>query len=82
MDEAAFSVIPVPGGWAVEQPSDGPLMFLSGAQAEAKAHELARRAHRSGQSASALIYDRDRMVLGRSTYRQANLVNDLPAAGT
>lgn len=31
MADAVYSVIPVQGGWAVEQPSGDYLMFLSGA---------------------------------------------------
>ena len=65
MADAVYSVIPVQGGWAVEQPSGDYLMFLSGGLAEAKAHELAGLDSRAGIKARVLIHDRDRTLLGQ-----------------
>lgn len=44
METWTYSVVPVPGGWALEQPCGLPLMFLSGGRAESKAAELAKQA--------------------------------------
>ena len=68
MADAIYSVIPVQGGWAVEQPSGNYLMFLSGGLAEAKAHELALRDSRTGITAWVMIHDRDRTLLGEREY--------------
>lgn len=68
MDEALYSVIPVQGGWAVEQPTGDYLMFLSGGRAEAKAYELATLKCRTGVTARVLIHDRDRRVVGQRAY--------------
>jgi hypothetical protein len=65
-----YSVIPVPGGWAVEQPSGLPLMFLSGGRAEAKAKQLAEQALARGVAAEIFVFDRDNSLLARRRYAQ------------
>jgi hypothetical protein len=43
MTPSRIDIHPAPGGWLVECPAAAlPLMFRSGARAEAKAHQLAR----------------------------------------
>jgi hypothetical protein len=68
VEQAAYRVIPVPGGWAIEQPCGEHLMFRSGGHAEAKAHELARQAHRRGEAAEVIIHDRNGIPIGRRSY--------------
>lgn len=70
METWTYSVVPVPGGWAVEQPSGLPLMFLSGGRAEAKAKELAQQAAARGGCAEVLVFDRDNSLLARRRYGQ------------
>ncbi|WP_066686089.1 hypothetical protein [Caulobacter sp. CCH9-E1] len=67
METWTYSVVPAPGGWAVEQPFRLPLMFLSGGRAEAKAKELAAS---RGQCAEVLVFDRDHRLLARRRYDQ------------
>lgn len=70
METWTYSVVPVPGGWAVEQPCGLPLMFLSGGRAEAKAKELAQQAAARGGCAEVLVFDRDNGLLARRRYAQ------------
>lgn len=84
METWTYSVVPVPGGWAVEQPSGLPLMFLSGGRAEAKAKELAHQAVARGGHAEVLVFDRDNSLLARRRYAQhfaAQLSEAPPRAG-
>ncbi len=69
MSEVSYSVVPVQGGWAIEQkPAGQPLMFLGGGRAEAKARQLAEAAWRLGQAAEVLIHTRDGQLVGRWRY--------------
>ncbi|WP_068875211.1 hypothetical protein [Phenylobacterium sp. CCH9-H3] len=68
METWTYSVVPVPGGWALEQPCGLPLMFLSGGRAESKAAELAKQAIARGGCAEVLIFDRGNSLLGRRRY--------------
>ncbi|HQT55633.1 MAG TPA: hypothetical protein PKX06_19475 [Phenylobacterium sp.] len=70
METWTYSVVPVPGGWAVEQPSGLPLMFLSGGRAEAKAKQLAQQATARGGCAEVLVFDRDNSLLACRQYAQ------------
>lgn len=70
METWIYSVVPVPGGWSVEQPSGLTLMFLSGGRAEAKAKELAHQAAARGGCAEVLVFDRDNSLLARRRYAQ------------
>jgi hypothetical protein len=57
------------GGWIVA--SDGnlePLLFLSGARAEAQAHLLARSLASAGTSVSVAVHDRADQLVGRHSY--------------
>jgi hypothetical protein len=65
-----YSVVPVPGGWAVEQPSGLQLMFLSGGRAEAKAKQLAEQAAARGDCAEVLVFDRHQSLLAHRRYGQ------------
>jgi hypothetical protein len=66
-----FSVVPIDGGWAVEQALGDPLMFLSGGRAEAKAKQLAEFTRRMGESARVLIHDRNGALVGQRSYAVA-----------
>lgn len=68
MQPSTYSVVPVPGGWSVEQPCGGPLMFLSGGRAEAKAKQLAEQAAARGLRAEVIIFDRNKKLLVRRRY--------------
>jgi len=46
MTTKTFSVVPIDRVWAVEQAMGAPLMFLSGARAEAKTKQLVRQVRR------------------------------------
>lgn len=70
MEIWTYSVVPVPGGWAVEQLSGLPLMFLSGGRAETKAKQLAEQTAARGGCAEVLIFDRDKNLLARRRYAQ------------
>lgn len=70
METWTYSVVPVPGGWAVEQPSGLPLMFLSGGRAEAKAKQLAEQAASRGDCAEVLVFDRHHSLLASRRYGQ------------
>ncbi|HMO42599.1 MAG TPA: hypothetical protein PKB04_04605 [Phenylobacterium sp.] len=60
-----ISVTPVEGGWAVTSGlSDQPLMFLSGAQAEAKARSLAKLIAAYGGDAQVVVHDRRNVQVG------------------
>jgi hypothetical protein len=55
-----YVVTAVPGGWRVLDDKGGmPLMFLSGAKAEAKARELAALSRRFGEGGQVRIFTRD-----------------------
>ncbi len=70
--EAAASIVsvaPVEGGWAVTSSlSDQPLMFLSGAQAEAKARSLAKLIAAHGGEARMVVHDRRNVLVGAVRY--------------
>ena len=68
MNTKTFSVIPVDGGWAVQQAVGEPLMFLSGGRAEAKAVQLAELSRRMGDPARVLIHDRNGALIGERAY--------------
>jgi hypothetical protein len=60
------SVIPVSGGWAVTTRSlAGPMVFFSGAKAEAAARRLAETIARRGETVEIRIYLRDGSLAGR-----------------
>jgi len=70
MSELMVFVRPAGNGWQVETAFAGaPLMFLSGAKAEAAAHDLARRlSRRGGAPAQVVIEDRASQVVGARRY--------------
>lgn len=64
-----ISVMPVEGGWSVLSPlNDTPLMFLSGAKAEAKAKALAEQLAAAGSDARVLVHDRTQALVGTWRY--------------
>lgn len=67
------SVTPVDGGWAVTSSlSDQPMMFLSGAQAEAKARSLAKLIAGAGGDAQVIVHDRRNALVGAVRYFAAD----------
>jgi hypothetical protein len=71
MTTKTFSVIPVDGGWAVQQAMGETLMFLSGGRAEAKAKQLAQLSRKLGETARVLIHDRNGKLVGQKAYAAA-----------
>ncbi|RAK57110.1 hypothetical protein [Phenylobacterium deserti] len=64
MDEATITVIPVPGGWAV-QPGDGEAtLFFQGGRAEAHARKLAQASWKAGAPARVLVHNREGVLVG------------------
>lgn len=64
-----ISVMPVEGGWRVLSPlDDTPLMFLSGAKAEAQAKALAEQLAAAGRDARVLVHDRTQALVGTWRY--------------
>jgi hypothetical protein len=65
-----IAVAPVGGGWSVA--CDGgfePMMFLSGARAEAQARALARRLAEAGVEVELAVRDQADALVGRTRYR-------------
>lgn len=70
MSDVHLSVRPSGPGWQVESDCNTqPLMFLSGAKAEAQAHALARCIALSGVDARVVVQDRGDQVVGATQYR-------------
>lgn len=64
-----IAVIPVEGGWSIRTALSGaPLMFLSGAKAEAEAKALGQRFADAGQDAQVLIHDRAQTLVATFRY--------------
>jgi hypothetical protein len=65
MYDALVRVRPVGAAWLVDG-AEGlePLLFLSGAKAEAQAHALARSIAHSGADARVAVHDRTEQVVG------------------
>jgi hypothetical protein len=64
-----IAVAPVDGGWAIA--CDGglqPMMFLSGARAEAQARALARRLAQAGGEVELTVRDRSETLVGHTRY--------------
>lgn len=65
-----IAVAPVDGGWSIA--CDGglePMMFLSGARAEAQARALAQRLSDAGGDVQLTVRDRSRALVGQTRYR-------------
>lgn len=72
MNDVRLSVGPSGPGWQVDcDVNDQPLMFLSGAKAEAQAHALAKTIAASGANARVEVRDRERQLVGNTRYRAA-----------
>jgi hypothetical protein len=73
-----IKVAPVDGGWTVRCDGDmQPLMFLSGARAEAHARNLAKRYAGFGDDAQVVIHDRQGAVVGSTRYWARMAVGEL-----
>jgi hypothetical protein len=69
----SIAVSAVVGGWSVACDGDGeaavqPMMFLSGARAEAQAHALARRLSDVGEDVQITVRDRASNFIGLTRY--------------
>ncbi|MDP1618400.1 hypothetical protein [Phenylobacterium sp.] len=63
------TVTPVEGGWSVTSSlADHPLMFFSGAHAEAKARSLAQVIASAGGDAQVIVHDRRNALIGTVRY--------------
>jgi hypothetical protein len=71
-----IAVAPVEGGWSLACDEAGlePMMFLSGARAEAHARALARRLSAAGGEVQLTVCDRSRAVVGSTHYYPDGLV--------
>jgi hypothetical protein len=69
MSDVSLNVRPSGPGWQVDGGlNTQPLMFLSGAKAEAQAHALARCIASTGSDARVVIQDRGEQVVGATRY--------------
>jgi len=69
MKEAVVTVGPSGEGWLVEgRGLTEPLIFLSGAKAEAQAHALARSFAGPGRRACVTVHDRAQHIVGVRRY--------------
>jgi len=70
MSDIRLSVRPSGPGWQVDcEINSQPLMFMSGAKAEAQAHALARCIASTGNHAEVEVQDRGEQVIGNTRYR-------------
>lgn len=64
-----ISVAPVDGGWSVScDAMREPMVFLSGARAEAQARALARRLSQAGEEVELTVHDRASVLVGSTCY--------------
>ncbi|HEX7885550.1 MAG TPA: hypothetical protein VF474_06195 [Phenylobacterium sp.] len=68
MEDVVLRVRPAASGWLVEARDLEPLMFLSGAKAEAQAHALARCMAGAGNDAEVVVHDRTEKIVGAARY--------------
>jgi hypothetical protein len=69
MDDILLHVRPAGHGWLVDCAAGvEPLLFHSGAKAEAQAHALARTIASVGQDARVLVHDRAEQIVGSTRY--------------
>jgi hypothetical protein len=67
--DALVKVCPIGGAWMVEGAQDlQPLLFLSGAKAEAQAHAIARSIAKTGGDARVAVHDRSQQLVGTVRY--------------
>jgi len=72
MSDIRLSVRPSGPGWQVDcDVNSQPLMFMSGAKAEAQAHALAKTIASTGSDAQVEVRDRREKVIGNTRYRAA-----------
>lgn len=70
MTQSSFKIGPVAGGWMVDGVEGlEPLIFRSGARAEAYARALARVIAEGGSDAEVAVLDRGRRPVGAFRYR-------------
>ena len=69
-----IAIAPVAGGWSLACDAGlEPLMFLSGARAEAQARVLARRLSESGDVVQVTVHDRSRILVGSMRYSEGRI---------
>jgi len=70
MSDVRLSVRPSGPGWQVDcEINSQPLMFMSGAKAEAQAHALAKVIASTGSGAQVEVQDRGEKIIGSTRYR-------------
>lgn len=68
MKDIQVSVRPAQGGWLVFSGAAEPLVFFSGAHAEARAHRLGRSIARCGSDVVVRVHDRSDQIVGTTRY--------------
>jgi hypothetical protein len=68
MSDLLISVRSVEGGWAVMVAGTEPMLFLSGAQAEAHARRIGGAASQHGAPAKVVVFDRDDRFVGEAHF--------------
>lgn len=68
VEDVVLRVRPAASGWLVEASDLEPLMFFSGAKAEAQAHALARCMASTGNDAEVVVHDRTEKIVGAARY--------------
>lgn len=72
MQDVLVSVRPLPGGWLMDCSAGvEPVVFGSGARAEAQAHALAQKLAGGGADARVLVHDRRHRLVGTTRYSAA-----------
>ena len=69
MADLLISVRAVDGGWAVTVAGTEPLLFYSGAQAEAHARRIGGASSQHGAPAKVVVFDRDDRFVGEANFR-------------
>ncbi|MGA0608220.1 hypothetical protein ACO2Q0_19685 [Phenylobacterium sp. VNQ135] len=67
--DVLVSIQPLEGGWRMDCSAGlEPIVFGSGAKAEAQAHALARKLARAGADARVEVHDRGHRLVGTTRY--------------
>lgn len=83
MIDALVKVLPVGAAWMVEGAERlQPLLFLSGAKAEAQAHAIARCIAKTGGDARVAVHDRSQQLIGTVRYFADEPVAEIAPKGS
>lgn len=80
MDSMRLDVLPIDAGWRVDVEHCEPLMFSSGAAAEAGAHALATRLAGAGSDVQVVVHDKMLQVVGTRHYYGAPAAEAIPSS--